>query len=268
MDNIRFYSEPHTYHLGNRELISVSHIIKKFHPKKDWNIIATKYAKKNGETSQYWLDKWADKAKKSTDIGTLYHEIREENLINTENPEFFGVKCKILSCSTLEGVKYSIPISNLPYNTVFPELIISDVEAGVCGQSDKVVTTDTHIHVLDYKTDKEIAFKGYSNQWKPSEKYLYPVSHLDVCNGNDYSLKMSMYMYMIWKQNKHLKPGKIILEHKILKRDDEGIPVLEDGLPVILEEREIELPYRKSEVMAIFALLKEEKQNQLPDGDR
>lgn len=590
MSEVKFYAQPHKYYYNDKELISVSHLVKKFEPKEDWKKIATKYANKHGESAQYWLDKWEDKSIQSKNAGTLLHEVRENNLINTENPEFFGVVCNVLPCSTLKGVKYSIPINNLPINTVFPELIISDIEAGVSGQSDKVITTESHIHILDYKglelnteiptidgfklikdikvgdiifdgegnttkikhvsdihynpcyklifdtneeivcdhehkwvitkrlaknkykdlelntdtlynnylsgqslaikisainiekdvklpidpyvlgvwlgdgnshfgrvtninpnlwkeienrgynlgknistnsgkaedrtifglekelnklnliknkhipdlylrasysqrldllrgfmdtdgswnkkrnlcvmtttrlwqakglaelvnslgykasivkaktsgfgkenidcfhvnfktkenpfltrnldyiykdtelskfryiksiekidtvptkclsvdsenhtylatrnyikthnTDEEIKFKGYSSQWKAAKKYLPPLGHLDVCNGNEYALKMSMYMYMVWKQNKHLKPGKLVIEQIKLKRDEEGIPILEDGLPVSLGEKQIELPYLKNEVIAILAHLKE--QNNLPPDD-
>ena len=259
-ERVIFLDEGHKYFVGSRELISVSALTKQFEAKKDWDVIAKKYAKKNGGTAQEWRDKWKEKAKISTEIGTLFHNIREEQLLQQENNEFFGVKCETLKCNYEDGIKYSISIANLPTNTVFPELMIYDLDYGVCGQSDKVITTDTHIHIMDYKTDKDIAFKAFSSEWVKPEKLLAPLQHLDNCNGNIYSLKMSMYMYFLWKQNKHLKPGKLIIEHITLKRDEDGIPILENGQPVVLKEELIELPYRKTEVID---MLKHYKQTQL-----
>lgn len=260
MEKIQFYADTHQYYWGQKELTSVSKWTKHFEKPKDWDAIAKKYAKKNGETQEYWQAKWKAKGEASTKVGTLFHEIRENELLGLDKFQYLDTVCNILSCQTVDNIKYSIPIQNLPYNTVFPELMIYDLENGLCGQSDKVIVTDTHVHVLDFKTDKEILFKAFSSQWVKPEKLAYPLEHLDNCNGNIYALKMSAYMYMLWKQNKHLKPGKLILEHITLERDEEGIPVLKEGLPVILAEKEIELPYLKKEVIAMMEYYK----NQIP----
>lgn len=252
MEKIKFYADTHQYFYGERELTSVSKWAKGFEKKKDWDAIAIKYAKKKGGTKEFWQEKWKAKGEASTKVGTLLHEIREKELLDLDKFQYLESSCSILSSETIADVKYSLPIQDLPYNTVFPELMIYDIENGLCGQSDKVVVTDTHIHVLDYKTDKEINFKAFSSQWVKPEKFAYPIEHLDNCNGNMYALKMSAYMYMLWKQNKHLKPGKLILEHITLKRDEEGIPVLENDIPVVLAEEQIELPYLKKEVMAMI----------------
>lgn len=64
-------------------------------------------------------------------------------------------------------------------------------------------------------------------------------------------------MYMLWKANKgRFKPGDLVLEHFTLKRDEDKIPILEGGLPIILKTEQIELPYRKKEVEAMLKTLK------------
>lgn len=260
MDRVKFYEKEHRYFCEGKELISVSAFTKNFEPIKDWKAIAIKYAKKNGGTGAEWQAKWKEKADKSSAVGTLFHTIREEELLAELHPEFFGVICDKIECEYIDGVKVGFPLTNLPSNSVFPELMIYDLDYGVCGQSDKVVTTKTHIHVMDYKTDKEIAFKAFSNDWVKPEKMLAPLQHLDNCNGNWYSLKMSLYMYMLWKQNKHLKPGKLIIEHVHLKRDEDGIPMLDKtNKPIVLKMEEIELPYRKSEVIDMLKQYKGKK---------
>ena len=100
----------------------------------------------------------------------------------------------------------------------------------ICGQSDKVIVKDNTIHVWDYKTDTEIKFKGWSSQWKSATKLLKPLQHLEECNGNIYSIKMSMYMYLLWKANKgKLKVGDIVIEHVHLVRDPDN-----DNIPCLL----------------------------------
>ena len=129
----------------------------------------------------------------------------------------------------------------------------------LCGQSDKVIIADGKINIWDYKTDAVISFVGYSNKWMEPKKLLAPLSHLDECNGNIYSIKMSLYMYMLWKANKgRFKPGEIILEHHHLKRDEEndGMPIFENGKPIVTKKETIRLPYRKKEVMEMLKTLK------------
>lgn len=252
-NQISFYEDGHKYIYQDKELISVSKLVKMFEASKNWDLIAKKYAKKNGGEAKDWQNKWREKAEISTRIGTMYHSQREEELLADEHPEFFGVKCGKLECEKINGVKYSMNIENLPSNTIFPELIVYDLDYGVCGQIDQAITTLTHVHIKDFKTDKEISYKAFSSQWVKPEKLLPPLQHLDNCNANIYSIKMSMYMYMLCKKNKHLKPGKILLEHISLKRDEEGIPVLdENNKPIVLKIEEIELPYRKMEVIDIL----------------
>jgi hypothetical protein len=245
---IKFLEKEHKYYTeDDRELISVSARVHKLEPVKDWDAIAKKYAKKHGESAQYWIDKWEEKKNKSAEIGTIFHAMKEQEVIDNG---FEGLQVKL--CTHINGVKWSIPIQKLSNNTIYPELMIYDMDSMTCGQSDKVVVKNNKISILDFKTDKEILFKSYSSEWVKPEKLLAPCNHLDNCNGVLYSLKMSMYMYMLWKQNPHLRIGDIIIEHVTLKRDEEGIPVLENGKPVVLGIKPIKLPYRKEEVKRIL----------------
>lgn len=262
MSNIKFEEGSHRYIDENgKDLISVSKFTEKFKEKIDWGAIAHKSALKATKetgiatTKVDILKKWERKRDISADIGTLYHNIREKELIDSDSPEFYNVSCKKKECIHRDGDKYSIPINELEDNTVYPELMIYDLEHMVCGQSDKVIVTNKTINIWDYKTDAEITFKGFSNQWTSPRKLLPPLDKLDDCNGNLYSIKMSLYMYMLWKANKgRFKPGEIVIEHVKLKRnpDNDNIAVLENGKPVVLSIEKITLPYRKKEVEALL----------------
>lgn len=265
MNKVKFVEDSHRYidEKGD-DLISVSRFTDRFKEKQDWDNIAKKCATKatkagNPTTKQEILQKWANKRDRSSEIGTLFHSIREEELINQIEPSFYDTTCKMKTCEMEDGYKSSIPINLLENNTVYPELMIYDIEHMICGQSDKVIITNNIINVWDYKTDAEIAFKAYSSEWVRPRKLLPPLSHLDDCNANIYSIKMSLYMYMVWKANNgRFKPGDIIIEHVTLKRDpdNDNIPVLENGKPVVLKIEQIKLPYRKKEVMAMLKTLK------------
>ncbi len=246
---VKFIEQGHKYYTqDDKELVSVSARVHALEPPKDWSSIAKKYSKKHGETPQYWLDKWEDNKNKAAAIGTLFHSMKEEELI-TNGLKGFEVQLGAM----INGEKWSIPTQKLQDNTVYPEMMVYDIDSMTCGQIDKAIIKSRRINIHDYKSDKEINTKAYSSEWVKPEKLLPPCAHLDACNFNIYSLKMSMYMYMLWKQNPSFRIGDIILEHVILKRDEEGIPILENGKPVVLGIKPIKLPYRKEEVKKILS---------------
>lgn len=258
MSKIKFIDKTHQYLTEeNKELISVSKFTDRFKEKTDWSAVAAHVAKKltkeGTPTSQKEiLAKWKNKRDKSSEIGTIYHSIRENELLSQEKPLFYKVPCETKQCETVGEFKYSIPINELSNNTVYVELMIYDLENMICGQADKVIVAGNKINVWDYKTDSDISTKAYSSKWQKGKKLLPPLSHLDDCDINYYSIKMSLYMYLLWKANRgRFKPGELIIEHVHLKRDPENddIPILLDGKPVVQKIETLYLPYRKKEVM-------------------
>lgn len=264
MHKIKFIEESHQYiSEDDRELISVSSFTERFKNKVDWKAIATKVAMKktrNGEptTTQEVLDRWERKRDLAAQIGTSYHSFREND--SHDRPNFYDVKCDVEFCPVIDNYKWSIPINQLKNNTEYRELMIYDMEYMICGQADKVIVVDRKINIWDYKTDAKIDFKAFSSKWVDPAMMLSPLSHLEECNANIYSIKMSLYMYLLWKSNRGLlKPGDIILEHIRLERDpnNDNLPIVGiDGKPVVLGIDKIKLPYRKKEVMDMLATIK------------
>jgi hypothetical protein len=265
MSRVKFIEETHQYFTeDDKELISVSAFTERFKKKVDWDEVARKYAAKKtkqGEptTKEEVLKKWERKRDISAQIGTAYHAVREAHLLGQKAPTFYDTLCATKHCEHLDDIKYSIPISKLDNNTVYPELMIYDLDHMICGQADKVIVTGNRINIWDYKTDLEIKFAAFSSQWVSPAKLLPPVGHLDDCNGNIYSLKMSLYLYLLWKSNRGtLRPGDLIIEHVQLERDpsNDNIPVLRKGKPVVKKIEQIQLPYRKKEVQEMLETLK------------
>jgi hypothetical protein len=260
MGKVKFIEKTHQYLSDKGELISVSAFMEQFKEKVDWKQKAKdKAARMTKEgiptTQRQLLALWESKRVKGSGAGTTLHTIKENEVLNHHAPSFYGKAHAKKSC-TYEGLdKFSIPIHDIQNDTVYAELIIYDFDYMLCGQSDKVIVTDGKINIWDYKTDKEITFKGYSDKWHPKpKKLLPPVSHLDDANGYIYALKMSLYMYMLWKANKgRFKPGEIVIEHIQIKRDADGIPILDKhNHPIQLSCTEIRLPYLKKEVIAML----------------
>lgn len=263
MSKVKFIEDTHQYLTEDgRELISVSAFTERFKPKVDWKAVAKKVAAKKtkaGEptTTEEILKKWEEKRDLSAKIGTIFHSIKEEELLGQENPIFYNIPCSTKECLYTGTDKWSIPINKLENNTVYPELMIYDLEHMICGQSDKVIVANNKINIWDYKTDAEIKFKAFSSQWVKPQKLLGPLAHLDDCNANIYSIKMSLYMYLLWRANRGtLRTGDIMIEHVHLERDEDGLPILENGKPIVKKIEQIQLPYRKKEVMDMLATLK------------
>lgn len=264
MRKVKFIEKTHQYlDEDNKELISVSAFTERFKEKTDWTAIAKKVAEKQKRagtptTTEEILKKWETKRDLSASIGTLYHTIREEELIKEGNPIFYNVPCETEQCRYEGDDKWSFPINELKNNTVYPELMIYDFDYMICGQSDKVIVANNKINIWDYKTDAEIKFHAFSSQWVKPKKLLSPLGHLDECNGNIYSIKMSLYMYLLWKANRgRFRPGDIIIEHVHLRRDpqNDNIPILVNEKPVVDKIEKIVLPYRKKEVMDMLSTL-------------
>lgn len=268
MSKVKFIEASHQYISENgEELISVSSFVDRFKQKVDWAAVAKRVAAKNtklGEptTAEDILKKWERKRDLAASIGTIYHSQRENDLLDQDNPIFYDTPCKKAACTYIGDEKWSIPINKLINDTVYPELMIYDFDHMICGQADKVIVNKSKINIWDYKTDAEIKFKAFSSKWVKPAKLLPPLSHLDDCNANIYSIKMSLYMYLLWKSNRgHLKPGDIVIEHIHLLRDpnNDNLPVIQEGKPVVQKIEHIHLPYRKKEVMAMLETLNVKK---------
>ena len=71
------------------------------------------------------------------------------------------------------------------------EIIVGDEDLGICGMVDQLFWNNktNELQIWDWKTNKEIK---RSNRW---QKFKGPLSHLDVCEFNTYSLQLSLYRF-------------------------------------------------------------------------
>ena len=78
--------------------------------------------------------------------------------------------------------------------------MVGDSELGLCGMVDQLFWNEKsgELEIWDWKTNKEIKEK---NKW---QQFKSPLSHLDVCELNTYSLQLSLYKHIIEK-NTNLK---------------------------------------------------------------
>ena len=273
---IIFKEENHIYESIDENLekdnitwTSVTSFIGKFKPKFD----AKKQAKKSSKnkrskwysmTPKEILDAWDAETQRAIKLGNWYHNQREDGLLEFSTIEREGIEVPIIKpIIDANGIKIA-PEQKLK-DGVYPEHFAYLKSAAICGQADLVTIVNGKVNITDYKTNKEIKEKGFTNWEGVTSKMYKPVSHLDDCNINHYNLQLSIYMYIILKHNPKLKPGKLVIQHVSFKKEGEnahGYPITkydDQGEPVINEIKIYDLPYMKEEVRSLIMWLKDKK---------
>ena len=268
--SVIFKEEGHKYEsldpTETTKWISATSIISRFKEKFDAPAVAAKSSKNKrskwyGIPPETILQIWETKANNSMSTGTWYHNQREQDVISLDSIERNGVTLPIIKPIIEGGIKKA-SIQRLTEG-IYPEHFVFLKSAGWCGQLDRLEILGGVVDIIDYKTNEEIKTKSFINWEGISKKMLHPLSHLDDCNYNHYALQLSIYMYIVLKHNPIYKPGKLILHHIIFEKDGKDefdTPILKkdaNGDPIVQEVVPYEMPYLKSEVIAIINYLKE-----------
>ena len=275
---IKFIDDGHIYENVDEndfQWVSVTKLVHQFVEKFDAPLVAEKCSKgKNpkykGKTQKEILDLWDKESKRSTDLGTWYHNQRESDMLNCNTITRDGIELPIISPLIDNKVKFA-PEQAITEG-IYPEHLVYLKSASICGQADRVEIVGDRIDVYDYKTNKEIKMKGYKF-WDGTRKMMLgPVKHLEDCEINHYSLQLSIYMFIINKHNFNLNVGKIQIQHvefEIDHIDKNNFPVHAldaSGEPIIAKINRFDLPYLKKEVIAMLKWLKINKEIVLYDA--
>jgi hypothetical protein len=269
--SIVFTAEDHSYRSLNPEeninWTSVTTVVSAFKQPFDAKKMAEKSSKKKGSK---WsgIDPviiqqiWTNEADRSTTLGTWYHNQREDDICSLASIEREGVTVPVFKPSGESLGKRVAPSQKLEPG-VYPEHMVYLKSAGLCGQSDLVEVVNGKVNIIDYKTNKEIKTKGFTNWEGMTQMMLHPVNSLEDCHLNHYALQLSIYMYIILKHNPKLKPGRIFVHHvtfEVEAEDNWGYPVTKrdsNGNPIVKEVIPIALPYLVDEVIAVLHHIKE-----------
>ena len=245
---------------------SVTSLISKFKNKFDAKKVSEKVTK-NKRSKWYKIKPeeirkiWEKESKRATDLGTFYHNQREDDLCSLSSIERDGVTIPVFPCEPLkDGKKISSKQKLEP--GVYPEHMVFLKSAGICGQADLVEVVNGKVNIIDYKTNKEIKEESYKNWEGLSDKMLPPLQNLDDCNFNHYSLQLSIYMYIILKHNPKLKPGRIFIHHISFEeegKDKHGYPINKldyNGEPIVKEVKVIPINYLIDEILMLLHYIK------------
>ena len=268
---IIFKEDGHSYESieeDNIQWLSVTSLVSKFKPKFDKEGQAKKSAKnKNskwyGMTVVQIIEAWDNETNRAINLGNFYHNQRESDMLDFKTIERNGTEIPIIKpLVNNDGIKLA-PEQKLS-DGLYPEHLVYLKSVGICGQADVVEIVDGFININDYKTNKEIKEKGYTNWEGITSKMYKPINHLDDCNLNHYSLQLSIYAYIIKKHNPSLKIGRLTIQHvkfKQIGEDANGYPINEhyNGEPILDEIKMYEVPYLKDEVNSLIMWLKDNK---------
>jgi len=268
---IIFKEDGHTYESiedDNIKWLSVTSLIGMFKPKFDKEGQAKKSAKNKkskwyGMTEKEIISAWDNETERAINLGNFYHGQRESDILDFNTIERNGTELPIIKpLINDEGIKLA-PQQTLSAG-MYPEHMVYLKSVGLCGQADMVEVVDGYININDYKTNKEIKEKGFTNWEGITSKMFKPINHLDDCNLIHYSLQLSIYAYIIKKHNPSLKIGKLTIQHvkfKQIGEDANGYPINEhyNGEPILDEIKMYEVPYLKDEVNSLMMWLKDNK---------
>lgn len=238
-----FFTEiGHKYfnHKRKKSYTSVTTLIHKFEPKKDWKAIAEAFLAKrtrqqvfkdvadkykfnyelvenifrtkgySAETLMYF---WNQKKEKSCEDGTAEHKLRE---LKTLSIKIHTLKDGSILPLGIDAT-YIGNLFDLP-DGVYTELLIWCNKLLISGQSDKVliksVNGTRYVYIEDYKTNEEIKDYNYIHK-KTGEKVinemmLGPLSCYCNCNYWHYQIQLNIYAWLLCQFGFKFGGGKII----------------------------------------------------------
>ena len=216
-DGLEFVDEGHKYFLNGEELMSVSNVVSQFESEFDTVERARSYAIKNGETPEYWMDKWRFTNLKATISGTLTHSAAEsmawiymghpENITEENKCKYIPDKNWLIPTRPKEeaALKFWEEFDGKNMYVVLPETRIYNIGDVLkyAGTFDLLVyfkhpTDDSKsgLVIMDYKTNKDI-YKDYSRM--NHKMMLKPFDDLFDEPYSAYATQLSLYALALEK---------------------------------------------------------------------
>lgn len=160
---------------------------------------------------------WKKTNQEACEHGTRVHAKQESGFYT--NPE------KMINKFNIGGkFKVNKNYHKLDLDTaIYPEILLSSISKDgllrIAGQSDLLVKNGNNISIIDFKTNKKLDFESYKNpKTGKHEMMKYPLNHIMDCNYMHYTLQLSLYAWMVQKQN----PNFIINELRIIHFTHDG----------------------------------------------
>jgi ATP-dependent exoDNAse (exonuclease V) beta subunit len=182
---ITFEEDPHTYtDDAGRSYKSITSLIHDYFPQFDAEKNAARLANKRGKTVPELLQEWAECGEEACRYGTRVHENCEALMKGMPTPNRAENETEDRVFAHAVAVTGYLKTK---YQFIGAERILFSPRCHVAGTVDLMMADGNTLWILDYKTNKEIKHTGHRN-----ERGLFPLTHLDNCNFNHYSIQLSL----------------------------------------------------------------------------
>jgi len=211
--DVVFIAKNHTYEIdGNKIPLSVTGLLSKYKKPFDSHNMSNIIARKDGVDQKDVLDKWDFARDYANHAGTEFHAYVENYLerrrlaLDKESiTKFFKFREDFKESDSIQ--KYYIKMAKMisgfhewyewykeDHTLIKSELVIGDKECNLAGTLDNLSFNrkTNELVIFDYKTNKAINVVS-----KYKDRMLDPISHLDNCELNTYSLQIWLYKLMI-----------------------------------------------------------------------
>lgn len=191
---VNFQAEGHKYTDNkNNVYTSVTQAIHLFVPPFDtdyWSKFkADKYSQQKFQDKE-WTAKevqtmWKEQSEEACNWGTSVHDANEEYIKSYCAKEVYdkGTEEQKVYFDFIDKQEYFCNFNNI--ETEFTEFNSTSL---IAGRVDLRLRRGREVQIDDWKTNKEIKFKGFKG-----ERMLAPFSHLQNCNFEIYKLQLSVY---------------------------------------------------------------------------
>lgn len=200
---VKFNEQWHTYrdNLGSR-YVSGTSFIKPFFPKFDAIAVSKKCAGGNnplytGRDPKEIRKEWLVEGKRGSSEGDNTHEYAE-GIVSSWSPDQLplpiSARCELLFKQVDKIATWLL----LKYKFIEAEKVIFSPSLGIAGMVDIIFfdPATQEILILDWKTNKNPLTT--TNIWQSG---FAPIDHLQETDINKYSLQLSLYQYIIEKEN-------------------------------------------------------------------
>lgn len=210
---VSFNPETHLYANNCNNLTSVTTLISKFKNEFDSDYWSKKIALRENTTQEIILQKWKEKAFKSTEIGTAIHKIFEDytNGIYCFENEKLSFNYNELKFDFLEDFNKKKNVSLKFIENFFLSKRLTPIEAEyivyndfLAGQIDNISKDNFgNYYILDFKTNEKIDEYSYGKKMKGLFSDFNDSSYYHYC------LQLSIYKLML----KKYRVNKMYLVH-------------------------------------------------------
>jgi hypothetical protein len=235
-DCITFLHKKHSYLINGQPSakVSVTGLLSKYKPEFEADKWAKIKAEQRGITTEEIKEEWRINNLYATTRGSIFHNYVENYYDNKVIPYDQSTVEKDLGSDLHAKLREELPDLLKQFNKFYnsnrhllpikKELVIGDInDTKICGMLDMLVyNTKTNCYeIYDYKTNKDIDFTS-----KFEKKFYEPITHLDVCEFNTYSLQLSLYQYFIEKYTSIKIDGTYVVWFNIKNESYKLIPLL------------------------------------------